>query len=256
MMSQDVLEAAIFRHPQNSNDSTSGSQEVLVICEDSPTRAMIVFGLCCAGFAVREMAQIAQAHRVAVHRPPDLILLKVDEFVTQGLAFAQTVKKHSRTQSTPLMVLSGLRREADQLLSLEAGADDYMAVPFVPGELIARIQRLLRHSIPGTTGECIHLNGLTLNPGTHRISVGSCHLHAPPTEYRFLELLLRNPERIFTRPELFRLIWGAQADIDERTVDVYVLRLRKILSGAGKASLLQTVRGVGYCLSTTELQKP
>jgi two-component system phosphate regulon response regulator PhoB len=253
-MSQEVLESAIFRHSPNSNDVASGNnKEVLVICEDSHTRAMIVFGLCCAGFAVREMALIAQAQRAAVSRPPDLILLKVDEFSGEEVTFTQTVKKHSRTQGTPLMVLSGNRLEADSILSLEVGADDYMALPFAPGELIARIQTLLRQAFHGTTQHSIQLNGLTLNSTTHRISVGKRSLHAPPLEYRFLEVLLRNPERIFTRPELFRLVWGDQAEIDERTVDVYVLRVRKILSGAGKANLLQTVRGIGYCLSTTEL---
>jgi two-component system phosphate regulon response regulator PhoB len=216
---------------------------------------MMVFGLCCAGFAVREMAQIIRAQGDAVRRPPGLILLKVEEFAAQGLTFTQTVKKHSRTRTTPLMVLSNDRCEADSLLSLEAGADDYMALPFAPAELVARIQSLLRHSFPSTTQQSIQLNGVTLNPVTHRISVGKHSLHAPPLEYRFLEVLLRNPERVFTRPELFRLIWGDQAEIDERTVDVYVLRVRKILSGAGKASLLQTIRGIGYCLSTAHLQK-
>jgi two-component system, OmpR family, phosphate regulon response regulator PhoB len=255
ILPQQVLESAIFRHPPHSTEAASGAKQVLVVCEDSHARAMIVFGLCCAGFAVREMAHIGRAHKDAVRRPPDLILLKVEEFVGQGLTFIQTAKKHSGTRGTPLMVLSEHPREAENLLSLEIGADDHLTVPFAPGELIARVQRLLRQSVPGITTECIQLHGLTLNPATHRISVGKRHFHASPTEYRFLELLLRNPERIFTRPELFRLIWGEQAEIDERTVDVYVLRVRKILSAAGIASMLQTIRGTGYCLSAIELEK-
>ena len=142
-------------------------------------------------------------------------------------------------------MLTARSEETDTLKSFDSGIDDYMTKPFSPKELIARLKAILRRS-GSPDDEVLEVGGIRLDHGSHRISVNGETVRVGPTEYRLLELLMRHPDRVFERSQLLDRVWGRSTYIEERTVDVHVLRLRKILKPFGLDTAIQTVRSVGY----------
>jgi two-component system phosphate regulon response regulator PhoB len=166
-----------------------------------------------------------------------------------GLELAQELKQNPRTRGVPIIMISARGEEEDRIKGLDTGADDYIAKPFSPREMIARIKAVLRRSKPEEPGDEIEIDGLRIDNVSHRITAGGTPIEIAPTEYRLLYFFMTHRDRAFSRSQLLDQVWGDQVYVEERTVDVHVRRLRKALEPTGHDRLLQTVRGVGYRFS-------
>jgi two-component system phosphate regulon response regulator PhoB len=165
-----------------------------------------------------------------------------------GIDLAKRLRLDELTASLPIIMLTARGEEADKLKSFDSGVDDYVTKPFSPKELMARVKALLRRT-GAPEDNLLEVGGIKLDLTSHRVSIGDEPIHMGPTEYRLLELLMRHPERAFDRSQLLDRVWGRSVYVEERTVDVHVLRLRKILQPYDLHHLIQTVRGVGYRFS-------
>ena len=166
-----------------------------------------------------------------------------------GLELALQLKQNPKTRATPIIMVSARGEEEDRIRGLETGADDYIAKPFSPREMVARVNAVLRRSRPETPSDQIEIGGLRIDSISHRVTANGQRLEIAPTEFRLLHYLMSHAERAFTRSQLLDQVWGEQIYVEERTVDVHVRRLRKSLEDTGHDSLLQTVRGIGYRFS-------
>lgn len=197
-----------------------------------------------------------QAKQLINNVLPDLVLLDWMLPDTTGIELARRLRREARTKSIPIIMLTARVQENDKISGLEAGADDYITKPFSPRELIARIKAVLRRRLPEMSDEIIELGGLKLDPTTHRVHVyalddpsKTTEITLGPTEFRLLHYLMAYKERVHTRAQLLDRVWGDHVFIEDRTVDVHIRRLRKILEAVDKENLVQTVRGTGYRFS-------
>lgn len=192
---------------------------------------------------VREaLDQIAEA-------VPDLILLDWMLPGTSGLDFARRLRSDDTTREVPIIMLTARGEEMDRVSGLEAGVDDYVVKPFSTRELVARIKAVLRRSL-GDDGEgVLELGGLKLDSLAYRVSCDGESITLGPTEYRLLYFFMTHPERVYSRSQLLDHVWGGSVYVEERTVDVHIRRLRKVLEPHHLDGLIQTVRGAGYRFS-------
>jgi two-component system phosphate regulon response regulator PhoB len=167
-----------------------------------------------------------------------------------GIDFAKKLRSNALTKAIPIIMLTARSDELDKVKGLEVGADDYITKPFSPRELNARIKAVLRRKAPELTEDLLKINGLELDPVSHRVTGNNKPLEMGPTEFRLLHFFMSNPERVYSRGQLLDKVWGSQIFIEDRTVDVHIRRLRNILAQSQHENLIQTVRGSGYRLST------
>lgn len=229
---------------------------VLVVEDESAIKELIAYNLQNAGFTVVCANSAEQAAKSVNEVLPDLVLLDWMLPGRSGIEFARSLRRDSRTKPVPIIMLTARVDESDKVVGLEAGADDYITKPFSPRELIARIKAVLRRSLPEATDDILDIGGVKLNPITHRVTVTDPgdgarekELLLSPTEYRLLHFLMAHAERVHARSQLLDRVWGDHVFVEDRTVDVHIRRLRKALEVAGKADLVQTVRGAGYRFS-------
>jgi len=166
-----------------------------------------------------------------------------------GIDFARKLKGDELTKIIPIIMLTARGEEVDKIRGLEVGADDYVTKPFSPRELNARIKAVLRRRSPQMTDDPIELNGLRLDPTTHRVTGNNKTIELGPTEFKLLHYLMSNPERVHSRSQVLDRVWGDRVFVEDRTVDVHIRRLRLALEQTGHEDLIQTVRGVGYRFS-------
>ena len=218
----------------------------ILIVEDEPEiRELLNFSLARAGFRVTEAESAESALQKLFNQLPDLVIVDWMLPGMSGVDLAKRIRKDELTNSLPLLMLTARSEESDVLKSFDSGIDDYMSKPFSPKELIARIKALVRRSgLP--EDELIEACGIQIDLGSHRLVIQGTNVNIGPTEYRLLELLMRNPDRVFERDQLLDRIWGRSSYIEIRTVDVHILRLRKVLKPFGLDGTIQTVRSVGY----------
>lgn len=228
----------------------------VLVVEDEPTIAeLIAVNLRHGGFAV-SLAPDAHAARQAMRSTtlPDVVLL--DWMLPGGASgpdLARSWRNDPRTRHVPILMLTARSDERDTITGLDAGADDYITKPFSPQELLARIRAVLRRRAPEQTANTLRVGGLLLDTASHRVSWQGQELRTGPTEFRLLVHFMRHPDRVYSRAQLLDKVWGFDACIEERTVDVHIKRLREAL-GPQAGAMLQTVRGAGYRLaSQTEL---
>ena len=222
----------------------------ILVVEDEPAiQELLALNITQAGHnAIRALsAEIAQD--LMRETIPDLILLDWMLPGMNGLEFARKIKSDSQTKNIPIIMLTARGEEYDKVRGLEIGADDYVTKPFSPRELNARIKAVLRRRAPQMTDDPIELNGLRLDPTTHRVTGNQKIIDLGPTEFRLLHFFMSNPERVHTRSQLLDKVWGDRVFVEDRTVDVHIRRLRKAISVAGHDRLVQTVRGSGYRFS-------
>jgi two-component system, OmpR family, phosphate regulon response regulator PhoB len=220
----------------------------LLLVDDEPAiREMINFALSRSGFECIEAEDAAAAKRLISSERPDMLLLDVMMPGQSGLDLARELRSREATKDIPIIMLTARGTDQDKIRGLDVGADDYMTKPFSPGELIARINALLRRSSLDQSE--LQLAGLRLNPDTHEVFSGDDRIELSPLEFKLLHFLMARPERVFSRAQLLDRVWGSENYIEDRTVDVHIRRLRAALESAGHASLIQTVRGVGYRMS-------
>jgi two-component system phosphate regulon response regulator PhoB len=225
------------------------SGKILIVEDEAAIREMLRFALSRAGYETLEAADAEQAQQQILRAVPDLILLDWMLPKVSGIDYARQLKRSEYTQGIPIIILTACGEEEDKVRGLEVGADDYVTKPFSPRELLARIKAVLRRSAPQATDETIELNGLELDPASHRVLARGERIEIGPTEFRLLHFFMTHPERVYSRRQLLDMIWGIDAYVEERTVDVHIRRLRKVLEPSGFDHLIETVRGVGYRLS-------
>ena len=218
----------------------------ILIVEDEPEiRELLNFSLARAGFRVTEAESAESALQKLFNQLPDLVIVDWMLPGMSGVDLAKRIRKDELTSSLPLLMLTARSEESDVLKSFDSGIDDYMSKPFSPKELVARIKALMRRSgVP--EDELIEACGIQIDLGSHRLTIQGTNVNIGPTEYRLLELLMRNPDRVFERDQLLDRVWGRSSYIEIRTVDVHILRLRKVLKPFGLDGTIQTVRSVGY----------
>lgn len=229
----------------------------ILIVEDEPAiQELIALNLKRAGHMVLCADSAEQAKKMVNNVLPDLILLDWMLPDMSGIEFARKLRREDRTKAIPIIMLTARIQESDKIAGLEAGADDYITKPFSPRELLARIKAVLRRRLPEMSDEIIEMGGLRLDPTTHRVHVYASNepeklseIALGPTEFRLLHFLMAYKERVHTRSQLLDRVWGDHVFIEDRTVDVHIRRLRKILEAVGKENLVQTVRGTGYRFS-------
>jgi len=180
---------------------------------------------------------------------PDLILLDWMLPGGSGIQFIKHLKREAMTRDIPVMMLTARGEEEDRVRGLEVGADDYITKPFSPKELVARIKAVMRRISPMAVEEVIEIQGLSLDPSSHRVMSDTTPLEMGPTEYKLLHFFMTHPERVYSREQLLNNVWGTNVYVEDRTVDVHIRRLRKALELTGHDRMVQTVRGTGYRFS-------
>ncbi|MGO2414732.1 MULTISPECIES: phosphate regulon transcriptional regulator PhoB [Cobetia] len=224
------------------------SKTVLIVDDESSIREMIAVALEMADYRVLEADNAQDAHAIVVDEKPDLLLLDWMMPGTSGLELARRLKRDETTAELPIILLTAKGEEDNKIQGLEAGADDYITKPFSPRELVARLKAVLRRTTPKGIEEAVEVEGLMLDPASHRVTAHGSSLEVGPTEYRLLQFFMTHQERAYTRSQLLDQVWGGNVYVEERTVDVHIRRLRKAL-GEGHQHLIQTVRGTGYRFS-------
>ncbi|OUD11642.1 phosphate regulon transcriptional regulator PhoB [Thioflexithrix psekupsensis] len=226
---------------------------ILVVEDEAAIREMLHLSLKKAGYVVSEAADVRQAKALIYNQAPTLILLDWMLPHVSGIEFARQLKKEPQTQQIPIIMLTAKGDESDKVRGLEVGADDYITKPFSPRELIARIKAVLRRSSSvQQENQQLSIKELQLDPAEHRVLIKGEEVQIGPTEFRLLHFFMKNPERVYSRSQVLDQVWGGNVYIEERTVDVHIRRLRKILAEYQYEHLVQTVRGVGYRFSIRE----
>ncbi|MCK2043420.1 phosphate regulon transcriptional regulator PhoB [Chromohalobacter salexigens] len=227
------------------------AKTVLIVDDEASIREMIAVALEMADYRVLEADNAQTAHAMVVDDQPDLLLLDWMMPGTSGIELARRLKRDTATAELPIILLTAKSEEDNKIQGLEAGADDYITKPFSPRELVARLKAVLRRATPTGVEETVEIDGLRLDPVSHRVSANGEALDVGPTEYRLLQFFMTHQERAYTRSQLLDQVWGGNVYVEERTVDVHIRRLRKVL-GDDHQHLIQTVRGTGYRFSTKE----
>ena len=226
------------------------SASVLVVEDEPQIQELIAVNLEHFGHRVRRAASAEEAEAAIRAALPDVVVLDWMLPGESGLALARRLRADARTRELPILMLTARAMEQDKLSGLEAGADDYLTKPFSPKELAARIKAVLRRRAPQLSGDVVEIEGLRLDPASHRVTAGEQRLQLSPAEFKLLHFLLTHPGRVYSRTQLLDQVWGDHVYIEERTVDVHVRRLRKALEPTGHDRLIDTVRGAGYGLRT------
>ena len=224
-------------------------KSVLLVEDEAAIREMVQLALSRAGFEIRAVADAVHAEREIEQSRPDLILLDWMLPGVSGLEFARRLRQRDSTRNIPLIMLTAKGEESDRLSGFDAGADDYVVKPFSVKELVARICAVLKRTTPVGDDHPIEVDGLRLDPVSHRVTGRGETIRTGPTEFRMLHFFMSHPERVFTRGQLLDRVWGRDVYIEERTVDVHIRRLRKALAGHGFDRFVQTVHGTGYRFS-------
>ena len=226
------------------------AHKILIVEDEPEIRELLAFTLSREGYDVLE-AETAEAALVKMDsRMPDLALVDWMLPGMDGVELARRIRRDEVGSDLPIIMLTARGDEPDKLKSFASGVDDYITKPFSPRELLARVKALLRRS-GAPENNLLEACGITLNLDSHRITIQGNDVHTGPTEFRLLELLMRNPDRAFDRNQLLDRVWGRSVYVEERTVDVHILRLRKLLKPFGLDRTVQTVRSVGYRFSPT-----
>ena len=224
------------------------ARRVLIVEDDGAIRQMLAFNLARAGFEVDEAEDCSTARRRIADARPDLLLVDWMRPDASGLDLTRALRRDEALRDMPIIMLTARAEERDKVQGLEGGADDYITKPFSPKELVARVNALLRRSVP-PPDEPLLAGTLLLEPISHRVFVGEQEISLGPTEYRLLKFLMQNPDRVYSRGQLLDHVWGQNVYVEERTIDVHVRRLRKVLEEFGVDQYVQTVRGAGYRFS-------
>ncbi|WP_426785135.1 phosphate response regulator transcription factor PhoB [Rahnella variigena] len=226
------------------------ARRILVVEDEAPIREMVCFVLEQNGYQAVEAEDFDSAVGQLVEPYPELILLDWMLPGGSGIQFIKHLKREALTREIPVMMLTARGEEEDRVRGLEVGADDYITKPFSPKELVARIKAVMRRISPMAVEEVIDMQGLSLDPSSHRVMANEQALDIGPTEFKLLHFFMTHSERVYSREQLLNNVWGTNVYVEDRTVDVHIRRLRKALETSGHDRMIQTVRGTGYRFST------
>lgn len=225
------------------------SSAKLLLVEDDPALSeLLEYRFQNEGYDVRVTPDGDEALILAAEDKPDLIILDWMVEGTSGIEVCRRLRRDKNTAHVPIIMLTAREAEDDRIRGLETGADDYLTKPFSPRELLARVAAVMRRIRPALAGESIAVGDITLDPVAHKVVRRGADLQLGPTEYRVLQFFMESPGRVFSRGQLLDAVWGTGSDIELRTVDVHIRRLREAIKVDGAADPIRTVRSAGYAL--------
>ena len=226
------------------------AETILIVEDEAAIRDMLNFTLSSAGYNVVEAPNAEQAWKLLNEEVPACLLLDWMLPGMSGVNLVERIRKQDCFSSMPVIMLTARGEENDQVQGFEAGADDYVIKPFSPRALVARLKALLRRDNPeSNSSEILTQGNLKLDLGSYRFTVANQEVKLGPTEFKLMQFFMSRPNRVFTRLQLLDRVWGEQVVVEDRTVDVHIRRLRKILETVQSAEVIQTVRGAGYRFS-------
>ena len=234
---------------RRETQTSSVKPRVLIVEDESALVELLRYNLEKAGFTVSVAYDGEEALASVQDDTPDLVLLDWMLPLMSGIEVCRRLRRQTATANLPIIMLTARGEEGDRVRGLDAGADDYVSKPFSPTELVARIRAVLRRIRPALADEALSYADIVMDLVAHRVSRGGKPIHLGPTEFRLLRHFMEHPGRVFSRERLLDSVWGHDPDIDVRTVDVHIRRLRAALEPSGHDALIQTVRGAGYRLS-------
>ncbi|HXT05936.1 MAG TPA: phosphate regulon transcriptional regulator PhoB [Roseiarcus sp.] len=237
---RDVVRAAASKLPR-----------ILVVEDEADLALLLSYNFEAEGYAVETVERGDEAELRLLESPPDLVILDWMLPGVSGLEICRRLRAREATRTLPVIMLTARGEESERVRGLSVGADDYVVKPFSVPELMARVRALLRRSRPERIADRLVAGDVDLDRETHRVRRAARDLHLGPTEFRLLEYLLERRGRVFSRAQLLDGVWGQSVEIDERTVDVHIGRLRKMLSRGRERDPIRTVRGAGYAFDET-----
>jgi len=221
---------------------------ILIVEDESAISEMLRVSLNRAGHKTREADNAGNARQALAEENFQLALIDWMLPGGSGLELVRSIRADERLCDMAVIMVTARTSENDVSNGLDAGADDYITKPFSPRELQSRIRALLRRTLKITNEQILTNGQLSLNPQSHRVSVNDQTLELNHTEFKLLRFLMLNPDRVYSRIQLLDGVWGPGTYVEERTVDVHILRLRKALRAHGVDDAIETVRGAGYRL--------
>ena len=221
---------------------------LLLVEDDRALADLVTFHFERAGYRVTRTGDGEEALILAEEIRPDAVLLDWMIEGVSGIEVCRRLRRRPQSANVPILMLTARGEEADKIRGLETGADDYVTKPFSPKELVARVAAVMRRVRPALAGEQLSYADLEMDVVRHRVRRGGEQLTMGPTEFRLLKHFLEQPGRVFSREQLLDSVWSHDADIDSRTVDVHVRRLRQAINVGGRPDLIRTVRSAGYSL--------
>jgi two-component system phosphate regulon response regulator PhoB len=245
---QDLIEG---RFGQVRAAAPSQAARILVVEDEAALSMLLAYNLEAEGFMVERVERGDEAEIRLSESVPDLVILDWSLPGVSGLEICRRIRARSSTRSLPVIMLTARGEESERVRGLSIGADDYVVKPFSVPELMARVHALLRRARPDRASGILSARDLDLDRQNWRVRRAGREVHMGPTEFRLLEHLMAKPGRVFSRAQLLDGVWGLSAEIDERTVDVHIGRLRKALSRDSEKDPIRTVRGAGYAFDET-----
>jgi two-component system phosphate regulon response regulator PhoB len=228
--------------------SVVSAPRILVVEDEIDVALLIAYNLEAEGYVVESVARGDEAELRLAESAPDLVILDWMLPGVSGIEICRRLRARDATRTLPVIMVTARREESERVRGLAVGADDYVVKPFSVIELMARVRALLRRSRPERIAERLYAGDLDLDRLTRRIRRGDRDIRLGSTDFRLLECLLERPGRVFSRAQLLDLVWGRSVEVDERTVDVHIGRLRRRLSKGKERDPIRTVRGAGYAL--------
>jgi len=230
--------------------ATAATRRLLIVEDDRAIADLVARYFSKEGFAVTTTPSGEEALVLVEEIQPAVVILDWMVEDVSGIEVCRRLRRSAHNSSMPILMLTARGEEEDRIRGLETGADDFVTKPFSPKELVARVKALLRRSSPNLVAERLTYSGLEMDVAAHRVRRDGTPISLGPTEYRLLRHLLQNPEKVFSRQQLLELVWPHNEDIELRTVDVHIRRLRQALGKAGGNELIRTVRSEGYSLDS------
>ena len=221
---------------------------LLLVEDDRALADLLMWHFDREGYDIVRTADGDEALLLAEERTPDLVILDWMIEGVSGIEVCRRLRRRPETAHVPIIMLTARGEESDRIRGLETGADEYVTKPFSPRELLARVGAVLRRVRPALAGKQLAFGDIEMDVGAHRVRRDGSPVQLGPTEFRLLRHLMENPGRVFSRERLLDSVWPRDRDIDVRTVDVHVRRLRKALNEGGRRDVVRTVRSAGYSL--------
>ena len=228
------------------------SDPKILVVEDEPNQVeLIEFNLNSQGYEVVVARDGEEALNLAAEENPDLILLDWMLPKVSGIEVCRQLRRSKMTREIPIVMLTARSEESDKIRGLDIGADDYITKPYSIKELLARVRAAMRRPSASVISDQLIVGKIVVDLQKHIVAIDGLQVNLGPTEYRLLVTLMQSPERVFSREQLLDHVWGISANVDTRTVDVHVGRLRKVIEVGANKNIIRTVRGFGYALKAT-----
>ncbi|KSV62238.1 hypothetical protein N185_37375 [Sinorhizobium sp. GW3] len=231
------------------------SPKIMVVEDEEALCFLLRYNLEAEGYDVQIIADGEEASLALLENVPDLVLLDWMLPGVSGLELCRRIRARSQTETLPIIMLTARGEESEKIRGLAVGADDYIVKPFSTRELVARIRALLRRAKPALLSSTLRFAGIELDRDSRRVHRDGHEIKLGPTEFRLLDFLIAAPGRVFSRERLLDAVWGQNLYVDERTVDVHIGRLRKALNILSKPDVIRTVRGAGYAIDASAIDR-